>query len=377
MARFKRYISDPEDQWSAPVGVFKNNEPPPGQPFPAKRTKAVASPNTVEDFNKLTQLVSPDEADTLRYILANQNVPNLVIADTVDNGWVDGEIAQDGTLGSGDGRLHLRVFDASKPPPEGFSALPQHVLGAREEADARTAGLTRDIQQWLHPGPVVVTAKPPPRPRPKTEKVPPNIVTRGQTKGDGDQGEDEEPEFDALTVDEDGKVLLQLGEMVAVLVEARTSSSLLREREFPYQLAQFVGLVGEVEFEEDAAGDLNEDGAVEEEAADPSIWIQWFGNNKDERKHNYTADSTFLPGWRDLGDEGQPLMFQIKQPSSRASNVTGPVVRYLQAVQVSSVALHGFHLTSKHKLPLEVARDLTDLATARLKKRRGSDTRGA
>ena len=100
-----------------------------------------------------------------------------------------------------------------------------------------------------------------------------------------------------------------------------------------------------------------EDEGEEDEA---HFVVQWFGNSHGQ-VHGYNAKSKFDPGWEDLGDFKQPLVFSVKEPKKGGRfHITGPVVPYETTVPISTFVQHGFVLSSG-LLPRGVQKVLADL----------------
>lgn len=361
--KFKRYASDDDDSWSKPVPVFVNNTPPTGEPSVAVRTVPAVSPEQKADLDRVIKIgtLDKDEQQTLRSIMETQTVPHLTV-DTSggNNGWVDGEVAQPGSMSQPHDEekttfVNLRVFDANLPPEGGFMGLPGHVRNARAARDNRVAQIQADIQASIFPGtpPVHVVA-------PKGRSA---VMMGGYKQPQLDlEGLHDDEEYDRPVLDDAGRVLLVDNEMVAALVGSEES-----EEKFPYAIGRFLGVKGHMEElpEEDQKRDDAVDTAEEGDSVDgsePQVWIQWFGNKHDTERMSYNSDSEFLPGWEDLGDKKHPLLFCKKVPTTKTSNVKGPVVKYLQTVSIDAIALHGFVLTPRNKLPRPVADALDDLA---------------
>lgn len=295
--------------------------------------------------------MTDDEITTIQHIFDRQEVPNIEIQGRdVDNGWTNGTIAQRAVMRQARGSkldpitVEFRVFDSALPPPSGYFALPAAVQERRSAFNKRVAGTIESATQEERSrgSPRLKARTPGPAKPPRAAPAP----ASGST--------DPFVEFSSAPVVEDGVVTLNPGALVMV----RMTRDYVRENSeagFQYAIAKFIGEDLENEGEEE------EGEAREMEEGETPRWlaVQWYGNNRAQATHTYAASSVYHPGWVDMGDPNQPLMFEEKAPDSRrASNVVGPVVPYQGLIEASAVAYHGFVLSPDHKLPGSLAHAL-------------------
>ena len=237
-----------------------------------------------------------------------------------------------------DKTINLRAFRPTSPPEGGFWTLPTRVRKRWADTKAKVTSAQHQAEARAHaPPPSLKGAPARPRPAPQDEK---DASSSGF-----------ESKIDSYFV-KDGVVQLPVGVMLVLYTEG--------DGAFPFSVGQYIG---------DAHGDDHDD--LEEKgsgdgARDEGPWIivRWFGNASDHPA-DYSVDSSFQPGWRDLGDRKVQIMFSAKTPNAhKDSNVKGPVVRFTDEVPAESVALHSFELTKQHKLPRDVKEYLADLAEA-------------
>jgi hypothetical protein len=320
----KEYASD--TAWSSPPLKVFSGQPPDGDPEVAPQTKEVVKPETRTDVDTILKagLLDTCERETVTHILTEGAAPDIdvVVSPGHFNGWRDGRVAQDGTISQKRDLpedsvvFACRVFDPHLPPLDGYLRLPAEVVHRRQQDDARVATMVAGTQQ-RPPAPPLCAKAPPKRKQQSPKKF-----------------EEQNAETDVPVADGNGHALLKPGDMVACWLGDLADNDI--NVAFPYGIAR-VNHVG-------ARGPEYHDGVEEEEEDEIQLVVQWFGNSRGQI-HGYSASSKFKPGWEDLGDLKQPLVFSDTEPKKGGHfHITGAVVPYETKVPISTVAQHGFVL---------------------------------